>query len=365
MHLASEKQFGVKSLAGVAVLAVALAALLWSPPASAVERWYSQGVYLPLQRTLTTTSNLTPFAWLDVLLVVLPLAWFAWMFRSIRRSGSRTRAIAGSMWRTAVLAAFLYLAFLFAWGLNYRRVPLEQKLPFDQQHVTAEAAREAALLSVRRLNALYDAAHRQDSPAPSNANVAFVQAFDRAMQLLGNSGTTVPARPKHTLLDLYFRPAAVAGMTDPFFLETLVESDLLPVEEPFVVAHEWTHLAGFADEGEANFGGWLTCTLAPPSAQYSGWLFLLGELAASVSRDARADVMARLDGGPRSDLRAIAARVARDVKPQISAAGWRVYDRYLKANRIEAGALSYGQVVRLVLGTPLGITGDRVASPAR
>jgi hypothetical protein len=31
-----------------------------------------------------------------------------------------------------------------------------------------------------------------------------------------------------------------------------------------------------------------------------------------------------------------------------------VYDRYLKANRIEAGAASYAQVVRLVLGTALG-----------
>jgi hypothetical protein len=38
----------------------------------------------------------------------------------------------------------------------------------------------------------------------------------------------------------------------------------------------------------------------------------------------------------------------------VSAAGWRVYDRYLKANRIEAGTASYAQVVRLALGTQLG-----------
>jgi hypothetical protein len=42
-------------------------------------------------------------------------------------------------------------------------------------------------------------------------------------------------------------------MTDPFFLETLVASDVLPFERPFLVAHEWSHLAGIADEGEANF----------------------------------------------------------------------------------------------------------------
>jgi hypothetical protein len=31
-----------------------------------------------------------------------------------------------------------------------------------------------------------------------------------------------------------------------------------------------------------------------------------------------------------------------------------VYDRYLKANQVESGAASYGEVVRLVLGTKMG-----------
>jgi hypothetical protein len=33
-----------------------------------------------------------------------------------------------------------------------------------------------------------------------------------------------------------------------------------------------------------------------------------------------------------------------------------MYDRYLKANRVEAGTASYGHVLRLVLGTELGRT---------
>ena len=42
------------------------------------------------------------------------------------------------------------------------------------------------------------------------------------------------------------------------------------------------------------------------------------------------------------------------MNPRLSAAGWRVYDRYLKANRVERGTQSYADVVRLVLGTRLG-----------
>src|SRR4029077_11197527 len=124
----------------------------------------------------------------------------------------------------------------------------------------------------------------------------------------------------------------------------------LPFERPFVVAHEWSHLAGFADEGEANFVGWLTCARAGAPAQYSGWLFMYGQLVGDLSRRDREDAVSRLAAGPRADPRAVAARLTRDVRPQVSAAGWRVYDRYLKANRVEAGAASYAQVVRLVLG---------------
>jgi len=60
-----------------------------------------------------------------------------------------------------------------------------------------------------------------------------------------------------------------------------------------------------------------------------------------------------LDAGPRADLRAARDRYARDVSPRVASAGWRAYDSYLKANRVEAGTASYAEVVRLVLGVRL------------
>ena len=143
-------------------------------------------------------------------------------------------------------------------------------------------------------------------------------------------------------------------MTDPFFLETLIESDVLPFERPAIVAHEWSHLAGFADESEASFVGWLTCIRGSTSDQYSGWLALYEELWRAVDARRRTVLADRLAPGPRADLTAISERLRRQLNPIVFAAGWRVYDRYLKANRIEAGTASYGEVVRLVLGTRFG-----------
>jgi hypothetical protein len=334
-------------------------------PPRIVERWYSDGVYPPLQHVATSLSNLVPFALLDVLLVAGPLAWIVAAARDTRRSTRRLHTLSRWMVRTLAAAATLYLVFLAMWGLNYRRVPLDRKLHFDPNAVTTTSALGAAQLAVSRLNALFAEAHAPTHEAVGPVDPRLAQAFARATRELGATGTTVPARAKRTLLDFYFRPAGVSGMTDPFFLETLVESNLLPVEQPFVVAHEWSHLAGFADEGEANFAGWLTCVRGDASAQYSGWLFLFGELVNAVPRADRPAVIARLNPGPRDDLRTIAARVARDVKPQVSEAGWRVYDNYLKANRVEAGTESYAQVVRLVLGTGLGLNAGQSASPAR
>ena len=346
----------MKRVAMACVVAAAGIAAVLPWPESVVERWYSTGLYPLLQQPMTGLSNRVPFALADIALLAAISAWLFMAVFQLRRSGRRQIGVAlGRIaTRTLVAAAAIYLAFLALWGLNYRRLPLERKLGFDAGGLTPDAARATTMVAVSRVNELYAQAHASGWSQDNRVDPSLAGAFSSVARDLNGSGKTVPGRPKHTLLNLYFRPAAVDGATDPFFLETLVASDLLPFERPFVVAHEWSHLAGFADEGEANFVGWLTCARAGAPAQYSGWLFLYEQLMRDLSRHDREYVMKRLAAGPRTDLREIAARLARDVRPQVSAAGWRVYDTYLKANRVEAGAASYDQVVRLVMGTQLG-----------
>ena len=136
----------------------------------------------------------------------------------------------------------------------------------------------------------------------------------------------------------------------------LVNSEVLPFERPFIVAHEWGHLAGYAAESEASFLGWVTCLHGDEQAQYSAWLSFFLRLSTDVPpADYRAAV-ARLDAQPRADLGAIVARVRRS-QPVVRAAAERVYDRFLKANRLAAGVRSYDEVVTLVVGTRGGLEG--------
>jgi uncharacterized protein DUF3810 len=175
------------------------------------------------------------------------------------------------------------------------------------------------------------------------------RSFAEAQRMLGAPRIAVTGVPKRSLLTMYFRRAAIDGMTDPFFLEIIVNPDVLPVERPFVLAHEWAHLAGYADESEANFVAWLTCIRGDAVAKYSGWMAAYAHASAALPREDRR-ALAPLDPGPRDDLRAIAARYDRS-SPIVRHAARDVYDRYLRANRVAEGIASYDAVVRLMLGT--------------
>jgi hypothetical protein len=336
----------------VALVAAAVGCAFVPLQPRAVERVYSTGLYPVLQPLVTSASNTAPFAVLDPVLVAVVAAWLALGMRDLARAGV-WRASARMVGRTLVWSAALYLLFLVLWGFNYRRVRLADRLPFDASAVTEQAAARLASIAVDRVNRLHAAAHEDGWLTARAIDPALAGAFERTMGELDLPRTFVVARPKRTWLDPYLTRAGVAGVTDPLFLETMVASDLLPFERSFVVAHEWSHLAGIADEGEANFAGWLTCLRGSAADQYSGWLFLYGELARALRPRERTALAATLGAGPRDDLRAVRDRLARHVSPEISAAGWRVYDSYLKANRVDAGAASYAEVVHLALGVRL------------
>jgi hypothetical protein len=253
------------------------------------------------------------------------------------------------------------VAFLVAWGLNYRRVPLEARLDLHYDAVTPAAAERLAHLAVRELNRLTP----RRLPTPTTVRTALPPAIAEVQARLGAPRAIVPGRAKRTLFDPYFRAAAVDGMTDPFFLETLTVSTLLPVEEPMVIAHEWAHLAGYADEGEANFVGWLASLRGDEASRYSAWLFLYTEVLGGFDETVGRAVSQELGDMPRADLAAIAARAKAQRSPMVATIGWGVYDQYLKANGVERGVRSYTDVVRLVLGTSLGLAAvDAVAGTA-
>lgn len=334
------------------MIGFALAAWLVPIPASWIDRIYSGRIYLQIQSVLTPASDRFPFALLDVSILAL-LALFAWRLqRTVRRT--RGRAWGGAIVRgvvsVLVAASALYLWFLGAWGMNYRRSPIVERVDFAEARLTSAAARRWAARAVDELNAGYASAHTARVERWDGVAAMLDEPFLQVQRELGQKREARPGRPKISLVARCFEPAGVSGLTDPWWLEVIPDGRALPIERPAILAHEWAHLAGYADEAEAGFVGWLVAMRAGPEAGYSAWLAILGHLLGGVPAGERAGITSRLAAGPRADLNAIGRRAAR-AWPTLARISWRAYDRYLRAHSVTAGVGSYRGVARLLVGS--------------
>jgi hypothetical protein len=335
--------------AGVLVAAVTAGTAPLGP--DVIERWFSAGFYPVVQRRLTLLSNAVPFAVFDLLTIAAAAATVAVLVHGAQRAWRERRwqpARAALGWVLGG-AAVAYLIFLALWGLNYRRVPITERIVLANEPPTVEALEALAERTVAQLNTLHAEAHEQGWSVEPSQDAGFVGAFASVQRLLSDAPPARPGRLKRSLFGAYFRWASVDGMINPFALEILGNPDLLPFERPFVAAHEWAHLAGYADEAAANFVGWLTCLHSHRAAQYSAWLYLYWQLSGDLDPPARARFAEALAPGPRRDLGRIAQRVHRGQVPLVREAGWRIYDGYLRANRVDDGVRRYGAVLALIL----------------
>jgi hypothetical protein len=332
---------------------MAAVALVVPWPSVAVESTFSSTLYPAWQRLATTATNAVPFAVFDPILVgvialLLTLSVAAWR----GSAGPRWRRLAAASLTGLVVVAVTYLWFLASWGLNYRRTPVDARIGLDRTRATPERLAAFAEDVVGDLNRLRPPAQARPWPEGQAVVETLRPAFRTALPRLGVRADIVPGVPKWSLLQPYFRWAGIDGVTNPFLPEVIVNHDLLPMEWPFTVAHEWGHLAGLAHEAEASYAAWLTCQAGTDQTRYSAALWAFGHVFAASARDRQLSLLSRLGDGPRRDLRAISLRTSHRVQI-VQRVSWATYDRYLKSNRVSEGLSSYdGAIVLILAGRP-------------
>jgi hypothetical protein len=341
-----------RPVVSISIVVAALAVALGEAPEPAV-RLYGESFYPRLQHTLTPISNRTTLPLFDVIWMGIVLAVALLLALAVRRAWSRRsiRALGSTLATVVTIAASLYLWFALAWGYNYRRPGVEAALPrFRAERVTPEALRALATRAVLRANELHDDAHTQGFPAANDVPAALLDSLHVVERSLGRTLPTVPSVPKRPLTAPYMRAVGVSGMLAPLMLETYLNPDLTGPERPYVLAHEWAHLSGFAPEEDASFVGAVAALRADVPAQYSVWLSLVSDAAMRLPGPARREVLAPLAAGPRRDLDEIAERLRFRV-PWLDRASWVAYDRAIKSQGAQAGVAGYGRVIELLLGS--------------
>lgn len=326
------------------VLAVTVNAPL-SP--AALEHVYANGLFAAMNRTFVPLVNAVPFALGDLMVAVLAAALAVWWIRALRRPGPRAARFLAMIAHTAAVGAALAIVFEIAWGWNYRRVPVVMRVDYVATRVDAAAVSRFSDRIGAILNGDVAAAHaRAATASPADIRAQLARDFGPVVTRLGDDWPVATSIPKTTISDRLYEAAGVGGQYDPFAFETLLNASFLPYEIPRALAHEWAHVAGFGDEGDANLIGTIACLRSPdPLIRYSGAFWTYDSLP-------EAD-RARIHLKPAvvADMAAARARFLRYYNPRLFDLSWLVYDRYLRSNGVQGGIVSYSRFLQLLVGT--------------
>jgi len=339
----------------VLAIVAALAVKFLTPSPAWIEAHYSNGIYPSIDRAVRAVTGPLPFTLGDALFVVVLMALVSWWVRRVNASlpGKHLRTAGGILLRMLAIAALVFVWFDVSWAFNYSRIPLADKIPVHNERSNEDSVTAFAEHVVDELSRTADGAHRilnsgrvskhpyQESESLETLSVH----FNLVIQRLGDRATFAPPRVKPTMFQPLFEASATTGFTDPWTHEVNLDASAFDFERPAIYAHEWAHIAGFADESEANLIAVLACTTSKdPLLEYSGWLLTWFNLPPSIH------VKHHVSRQAYNDIKAIVARYRKHVNPGVEKASRNAYDQYLKANHVKAGFASYHLFVRWLTG---------------
>lgn len=327
--------------------------LLASP--TVIERFYSRGIFLFVRNVLDYTIGWLPLPLIYVFIggLVVGLIIQIRHFFSLKLSWQQRlgRSLLGIV---TFISGGIFL-FLFLWGFNYGRLPLETQLALQPQPLTVEELRTELENTAADLVELRAAIpHVTDSALTATAFPADLEQRLRTALTawLQQNDYPTPGRVRGRILypkGIFLRFSS-SGLYFPFTGEGNVDAGLSPLQRPFVMAHELSHGYGFGDEGLCNFLGYMACMNATdPVIRYCGQLGYYRYVASDYLRyepEAYQAFRAQLPIGIPNDLNAINDNLNEypDIMPRLR---YAAYDTYLKTQGISEGMKNYNRIVML------------------
>ncbi len=278
------------------------------------------------------------------LILFATLFWFVYQLQvSIRKKTMFTLALKMLIY-AVVIPAGGYVFYLTSWGLNYLREPLSHSLNMDDPSDLSPWDYEKLATDMLTLVGI---SHKQGRHAADKADLEQMDiAVDRSLRKLtqGTFPFQPPPRTKVLFMNECLNVFGISGVFSPVFMEPHVNSDLLPWERPYIMAHEKAHFLGFASETDANLLAYLACLSAESDMlRYSAALHLLISLGQHLPREKLGMIKERLPADAREDISARYDRIRRnETRYSLTVRlGRRVNDTYLKLNSQKLGVNSY------------------------
>ena len=336
----------------------------------AAGEWYARCIYPLVSLVLSWITSWIPFSldeWLVVLAAVLLVAYPFWA----RKHGRKWRSL---LLVEGEMVLWIYVWFYWGWGMNYYRDSFYLRANVAPRPYEEEVFCCFLQSYADRLNASYAAASGislndsclADSERPERALLfpdrMNLEAEVKKLyaQIPGHYGLALPRdfqHPKYLFFNSLYSRVGVLGFMGPFFGESHLNHELLPLQYPFTYAHELSHLLGISNEAEANFWAYQICIRSiSPAVRYSGYFGLLSYVLSNAAATLPEQTWkAWLETIHPAILRQLADGQrywSERYSPWIGSVQHVVYNWYLKGNRISSGQRNYAEVIGMILSLP-------------
>jgi hypothetical protein len=347
---------------------------------------YTTRIYPIIGSLLSPISGLFPFAVGDIF-IALSIVWvffypiyeIKWrkqlakrfFFLAAKRGCYPKKKVVFG--RVAEYLLWVYAWFYMAWGLNYSQPNIYCRTGMKPVEVSEAKFREFAyryadsinyLSEERRVKSEETAFDDQresqfngmvDDGLKNRVRDAVLKGYN---EIGAKEGINAPFNQHPHAKTMLFTPlssmSGVTGSMGPFFCEFTLNGDIRPHDYPAIYAHEFAHLLGIANEGEANFYSYIVCTASSDKAvKFSGYYHIFFHVLRNVF-----DILGEKEG--EKFLKYISPGIIQLARSDrqywiskrckaLDAAQDFIFDLYLRGNHVAEGRKSYSGVVGLIL----------------
>ena len=318
----------------------------WIPALATI---YSQTIYPLISYVLSFFSGLFPFAIGDLFIFLSITGVIVYPFYARLRKKLPWKKI---LLRDGEYLLWIYVWFYLAWGLNYSQKNFYERTRIPYTAYTPDNFRSFTDSYIENLNSSYTDITSVEKELVCRESV-------RVYNQIGDSlGVHRPFHQTPRAKTMLFTPlismVGVTGSMGPFFCEFTLNGDLLPSQYPATYAHELAHLLGITSEAEANFYAYQVCTRSQvQTIRFSGYLSVLPHVLNNARRLMAEEEYAQLFRRIRPEIIGLAKKNSeywmKKYNPVIGRIQDRIYDLYLKGNKIESGRKNYSEVVGLLI----------------
>tara|TARA_B110000503_G_C7143824_1_gene412061 strand:+ start:487 stop:1545 length:1059 start_codon:yes stop_codon:yes gene_type:complete len=319
-----------------------------------VEKYYSMGFYPLLSKTFRFLFGSLSFSIGDVMygfMLVLVVKWFLKNKKNFFKNWKKN-----SLSFLSVLSIFYFL-FHALWGMNYYRMPLNEKLKIEKEYTSKdlEALTQEILIKTNRLQ----------FKITSNSTTAVIIPYTEKemFKMAPNGYHKLPndlkdldyynKSIKESLFSLPLSYMGFGGYLNPFTNEAQINYLKPKYTSPLTICHEMAHQTGLGSESECNFIGFLAAkNNTDDYFQYAAYSFALNYCLYNlelIENGKSKSYFSQINKGVLKNFK------ENDVfwnnyKTPIHTFFEYFYDHFLKANQQKDGMEGYSKFIGLLIG---------------